>query len=385
MTSESDKTEKELNVLFLDDEEDIVYAMNKMFKREDFGVLATTDFHEALKAVDENNIKLVVSDQCMPDITGVKFLGQVKEKKPESLRILLSGQADIQDVEDAINISGIYRFIHKPCEPDYLKKVVKESIYHYDLVQKNRLLLKIAKERNAELEEINMRLSTLYEKQKEFSTVVSHELRTPLASIKTAIDIVISETSGVLNEEQNKFLNKAKMNVDRLRRLIDDVLDISKLESGKMDINLQPNSIGKVIEEVIEVNQPGAQKTGLYLKAQLDPELPNFNFDADRISQVLNNLVTNSIKFTKQGGVLITAKREGDKVIVSTQDTGAGIGSEDIPKLFKKFQQLDAKSKDGTGLGLAICKEIINQHKGKIWVESEVNKGSNFIFSLKIS
>ena len=383
--NENENLEKEINVLFLDDEEDIVYAMNKMFKRESFGVLATCDFNEALKAVDQNNIKLVVSDQCMPDITGVKFLGMVKEKKPETLRILLSGQADIQDVEDAINVSGIYRFIHKPCEPDYLKKVVKESLYHYDLVQKNRLLLKLAKERTAELEEINMRLSSLYEKQKEFSTVVSHELRTPLASIKTAIDIVISETSGTLNEEQNKFLNKAKMNVDRLRRLVDDVLDISKLESGKMEIHLQPSDIKKVIEEVVEVNHPGAQSAGLYLKSEIDPELPNVNFDVDRISQVLNNLVTNAIKFTKEGGILITAKREGDKLVVCTKDTGAGIGPDDIPKLFKKFQQLDIKSKDGTGLGLAICKEIINQHKGKIWVESEINKGSCFCFSLNIS
>jgi len=382
--NENENLEKEINVLFLDDEEDIVYAMNKMFKRENFGVLATTDFNEALKVVEDKNIKLVVSDQCMPDITGVKFLGMVKEKKPDILRILLSGQADIQDVEDAINVSGIYRFIHKPCEPDYLKKVVKESIYHYDLLQKNRLLLKLAKERNAELEEINMRLSSLYEKQKEFSTVVSHELRTPLASIKTAIDIVISETSGTLNEEQNKFLNKAKMNVDRLRRLIDDVLDISKLESGKMDIHLQPNSIKKVIDEVVEVNHPGAQSAGLYLKSEIDPALPAINFDVDRISQVLNNLVTNAIKFTKEGGILITAKREGDKLVVCTRDTGAGIGPDDIPKLFKKFQQLDTKSKDGTGLGLAICKEIINQHKGKIWVESEINKGSCFCFSLKI-
>lgn len=385
MNEPDNNIEKEINIVFLDDEEDIVYAMNKMFKRETFGVFATTDYNEAIKTVEENNIKLVVSDQCMPGITGVKFLGMVKDKKPQTIRILLSGQADIQEVEDAINLSGIYRFIHKPCEPDYLKKIVKEAIYHYDLVQKNRELLRLAKERTKELEATNMRLSSLYEKQKEFSTVVSHELRTPLASIKTAIDIVISETSGTLNEEQNKFLNKAKLNVDRLRRLIDDVLDISKLESGKMDIKLAMNSLKKVIEEVIEVNQPGAQKTGLYLKVDMDADLPDVLFDPDRISQVLNNLVTNAIKFTKEGGVLITAKREGDKVVVCTKDSGAGIGPDDIPKLFKKFQQLDTTSKDGTGLGLAICKEIIHQHKGKIWVESEVNKGSCFCFSLKIS
>jgi len=376
---------KEINVLFLDDEENILNSLKRLFISEPYGIFVTTNAEEALKIVDQEPIKVVISDQRMPHITGVEFLTKVKERKADIMRILFTGYTDLQAAEDAINIGEVYRFINKPWNGPDLKTSVQEAINHYNLMIENKQLIEITQNKNKELEDLNMKLSAMYEKQREFTSVVSHELRTPLASIKAAIDIVMSETSGTLSEDQNNFLNKARVNVDRLKRLINDILDLSKLESGRIEMKIQPNDLNKLIQEIVDMNSPLAKKEGLYLKSESDPNLFSVPFDADRISQVMNNLVTNAIKFTRSGGIVIRARNHDHKLEVCVEDTGPGIEKSDISKLFEKFQQLEDAAKcekGGTGLGLAICKEIIYQHKGKIWVESEVNKGSRFYFWL---
>lgn len=379
---------KEINVLFLDDEENILNSLKRLFISESYGIAVTTSAEEAMNIIGREKIKVVISDQRMPHITGVEFLTKVKEKNPDIMRILFTGYTDLQAAEDAINIGEVYRFINKPWNGPDLKASVQEAIKHYDLMVENKDLIEITEKKNKELEDLNLKLSAMFEKQREFTSVVSHELRTPLASIKAAIDIVMSETSGTLSADQNNFLNKAKVNVDRLKRLINDILDLSKLESGRIEMKPQPNDVNKLIQEVIQVNNPAAQKENLFLKSEIDLNLPEAVFDTDRISQVLNNLVNNAIKFTKTGGIVIRAVNHDHKLEVIVEDTGPGIEKSDIPKLFEKFQQLEDAAKcekGGTGLGLAICKEIIHQHKGKIWVESEITKGSRFCFWLPIS
>lgn len=376
---------KEINVLFLDDEENILNSLKRLFISEPYAIAVTTNAEEALGIIEREKIKVVISDQRMPHITGVEFLTKVKVKKPDVMRILFTGYTDLQAAEDAINIGEVYRFINKPWNGPDLKKSVQEAISHYDLLIENNELIEITQKKNKELEDLNMKLSAMFEKQREFTSVVSHELRTPLASIKAALDIVMSETSGTLSADQNNFLNKAKVNVDRLRNLINDILDLSKLESGRIEMKMEANDLNKLIVDVIGKNVPAAQKEGLYLKAETNPNLPAVVFDSVRIGQVLTNLVTNAIKFTRTGGVVIKASESDHKVEVCVEDTGRGIEKADISKLFEKFQQLEDAAKcekGGTGLGLAICKEIIHQHKGKIWVESEVNKGSRFYFYL---
>ncbi|MGE0268654.1 MAG: ATP-binding protein [Candidatus Omnitrophota bacterium] len=379
---------KEINVLFLDDEENILNSLKRLFISESYGVVVTTNAEEALDIIGREKIKVVISDQRMPHITGVEFLTKVKAKNPDIMRILFTGYTDLQAAEDAINIGEVYRFINKPWNGPDLKTSVQEAINHYNLMIENKDLIEITEKKNKELEGLNMKLSAMFEKQREFTSVVSHELRTPLASIKAAIDIVMSETSGTLSADQNNFLNKAKVNVDRLKRLINDILDLSKLESGRIEMKPQPNDVNKLVQEVIQVNSPAAQKENLFLKSEIDPNVPEAVFDTDRISQVLNNLVNNAIKFTKTGGIVIRAVNHDHKLEVIVEDTGPGIEKSDIPKLFEKFQQLEDAAKcekGGTGLGLAICKEIIHQHKGKIWVESEITKGSRFCFWVPIS
>ncbi|MCF7873340.1 MAG: PAS domain-containing protein [Candidatus Omnitrophica bacterium] len=221
----------------------------------------------------------------------------------------------------------------------------------------------------------------------DFLSTVSHELRTPLAAIKEGINIVYDQSAGKINKEQKEFLTISKRNVDRLARLINDVLDIQKLESGKAEFNFKKENINDIIKEVFETMQPHAAKKQLQLKLNLDSNISKIKVDRDKIIQVITNLMSNAIKFTEQGKVVIKSLLEQNAIKVIVSDTGPGIKKEDLSKLFKTFQQLQTgkgRKTGGTGLGLAICKDIINKHRGKIWAESELDKGSKFIFLLPI-
>jgi Amt family ammonium transporter len=218
-----------------------------------------------------------------------------------------------------------------------------------------------------------------------FTSMVSHELRTPLAAIKEGIDIVRDGTAGTLNEDQKDFLASAIRNVDRLGRLINDVLDYQKLDSGRMEFNMKEHNVNDLVRESQISMESLAQNQGIELGLTLEENLPKFLLDRDRIIQVLFNLINNAIKFTETGSITLVTAREANGVRVSVRDTGIGIRADDIPRLFHSFSQIDdgaQRRTGGTGLGLAISKEIVVRHGGRIWAESVFGRGSTFSFSL---
>ena len=239
------------------------------------------------------------------------------------------------------------------------------------------------------MESSNKKLTDMYKLQKEFTSTVSHELRTPLASIKTAIDLVVRKMVGEITPEQEEVLGRVQKNVDRLKRLIDDILDLSKMESGKLRMNVMVNNINHIIQETVEFQKDVATSRGLSINLALDENLPPVPFDSDRITQVMNNLLNNAIKFTKTGGITIATinKADSNHILVAVKDTGKGIVSSGMSKIFEKFQQIESaehNEEGGTGLGLAICRQIIELHRGKIWVESVEGEGTTVNFILPI-
>lgn len=380
---------KENQVLFVDDEESIIDGIQRLFIKEPYGVAATIDIEHARKILNQENIKVVICDHRMPVMLGVKFLQEVKMNHPDVVRILFTGYADFPMVEEAINQGEIYRFISKPWKTTELLATVRQAIAQYDLVEENKGLFAETKRRQDELEISNKKLVDMYKLQREFTSTVSHELRTPLASIKIAIDLVCKRMAGEINHEQEEVLGRAQKSVEHLQRLVSDILDLTKIESGKMQMDFKIQGINEVIDEVVYAQQDVAKSRGLYLKAELDKDLSHVPFDKDRIIQVLNNLVSNAIKFTQHGGITIKTENKpaNNHIIINITDTGKGIADQDFPKLFQKFQQLESAEKNekgGTGLGLAICKEIILRHGGKIAVESTLGKGTTFSFVLPI-
>lgn len=220
-----------------------------------------------------------------------------------------------------------------------------------------------------------------------FVSMVSHELRTPLIGIKEGIGIVFDESTGPLNTSQKEFLEMGKKSVDRLHRLINDVLDFSKLESGKAQFNIEPNNINQAVLDGIQGQKIIARQKNIKLITNLDESLPKIQFSYDKIIQIINNLLNNALRFTAKGSITVSTGfcEEKQSAYCSITDTGEGIKKEDIPKLFNKFQQVGSRRKTGgTGLGLAICKEIIEQHGGSIGVSSEFGKGSTFTFYIPV-
>jgi signal transduction histidine kinase/DNA-binding response OmpR family regulator len=223
----------------------------------------------------------------------------------------------------------------------------------------------------------------------EFVSTVSHELRTPLTSIKGYVDLILDGDAGEVDEIQREFLGIVKENADRLVALINDMLDISRIESGRVHLKLEPNPIGDVIAGTVDSFRAVLEQTGRTVKARVPANLPRVKADRDRVGQVLMNFVSNALKYSPSGGdVVISARHVGNYVNVSVQDHGMGITREDQKQLFTKFYRIDnalTREIGGTGLGLSICKSIIELHGGKVWVRSKLGEGSTFTFSLPVA
>ncbi|MDP8219237.1 MAG: ATP-binding protein [Candidatus Theseobacter exili] len=222
----------------------------------------------------------------------------------------------------------------------------------------------------------------------QFVSMVSHELRTPLTAISECINIVIEGITGAISKKQKDILSIAQENVERLSRLINDVLDFQKFDAGKVKLLIEKQDINEAIDEVYNTMRHVIKERNLKLELKLQDDLPNIPFDRDKIIQVLTNLVNNAIKFTDNGTITISAESHiNNCIIVSVKDTGPGIKEDDFSKLFQSFEQLDevsTRKEPGTGLGLSICKEIVQLHGGKITVESEIGKGSIFSVILPV-
>jgi len=240
-----------------------------------------------------------------------------------------------------------------------------------------------------DLQEAKNKIEETLKIKSEFTSVVSHELRTPLTAIKEGIAIVLDGTAGRINPEQKDFLDTAKRNVDRLARLINDVLDFQKLEAGRVEFRMEENDINEVVREVEKEMAPVVKEKKLDFSVKLDKKIHKIKFDRDTVIQVLTNLVSNAVKFTEKGAITIITDydRKDNAILVSVKDTGPGIKKEDLPRLFRRYEQLEkgkGRKTGGTGLGLAISKEIITRHSGKIWAASEPGKGSTFCFILPV-
>lgn len=221
----------------------------------------------------------------------------------------------------------------------------------------------------------------------ELIQMVSHELRTPIHSVKEGLSIVLEGLTGEITPEQREVLSISKRCIDRLVRLVNDVLAFHKLESGVVEFRMQKENLTQILKEVGASMRPLVENKDLVLKLALLKDLPEVELDRDKIVQVLTNFLQNAIKFTLQGEITIASSIGPGGVKVSIRDTGIGIQQKDAPKLFRKFGQLESgklTAPGGTGLGLAICKMIIERHHGKIEMESEYKKGSVFSFTLPL-
>jgi signal transduction histidine kinase len=238
---------------------------------------------------------------------------------------------------------------------------------------------------NDDLHRLYGELETASRHKSEFLANMSHELRTPLNAILGFSQLLQKKLFGELNEKQEEYVEDIRSSGNHLLSLINDVLDLSKVEAGQIELQVAPFSLREAVERGVVMVRERASKDGVAIAADVDPEVQLVNADERRIRQVLFNLLSNAVKFTPTGGrVEVTAARVGEEIHVAVADTGPGIAPEDHERIFEEFQQTDAgaKQNEGTGLGLALSKRLVELHGGRIWVESELGAGSRFVFTL---
>ncbi|RMG93095.1 MAG: GAF domain-containing protein [Chloroflexi bacterium] len=219
----------------------------------------------------------------------------------------------------------------------------------------------------------------------EFLASMSHELRTPLNSIIGFADVLLEGLDGELNERMEEDVRLIRESGRHLRELIGDILDMSKIEAGRMELRYEEVDVRQLANDIVATAHPLAQAKSLYMNLEITDDVNTVEADRTRLRQVMWNIVGNAIKFTEKGGVTITMEMQGDELLVGIHDTGIGIREEDIPIVFEQFRQIDGslnRTAGGTGLGMPISKKLVELHGGKIWIESVVGQGSTFWFTI---
>ncbi|HYE81809.1 MAG TPA: ATP-binding protein [Clostridia bacterium] len=231
-------------------------------------------------------------------------------------------------------------------------------------------------------------LKQLEKARTDFVSTISHEFKTPLTSIMMGTSMVLDGSMGVLNEEQQDVLNTIKEDGERLTRLVNDLLELSRIESGSSAFNMEPCSIETVIDNSVKQFAIQAAHKNVSINTRIEEKMPEVSIDNEKITWVFNNLIGNALKYTNPGDeIIINAFIENRKLIVSVEDNGIGIPEEFQEKIFDKYVQVGGQDLEarGTGLGLAVVKEIINTHGGEIWCESQMDTGSTFTFTLPLN
>jgi signal transduction histidine kinase len=275
-------------------------------------------------------------------------------------------------------IAGLIHMVEDVTETGELKQRLTQ--------QRNelRLLQRQLARQNLELAAANAELRRLDEMKTTFVSVAAHELRTPLTSIKGYTEVLMDEDAGPLNSVQLKYLQIVERAADRLLHITNSLLDVTRIETGRMELVLQPTDLKGLVEAVVTEHRPQLEAKAQRLELHVAPELPPALSDRTRAVQIIDNLLSNASKYTPRGGTItirLAAADEAGFVQVSVSDNGLGIAEEDQSKLFSRFFRAGSAAEaeaGGTGLGLFITRSLVEQHGGRVWFESELNKGSTF-------
>jgi len=356
-------------------EDEIITGMDiqKRLKNLGYNVPAVVSSgEEAIKKVKENNPDLVLMDiNLNGEMDGIEAASNIHSFSDIPI-IYLTAFSDDKTFERA-KITEPYAYMIKPIKD-------RELQINLEITFSKRKIEKMSLENEA--------LIQVSKTKSEFMMAMSHELRTPLNSIIGFSDLLKKKEFGELNEIQKRYIDNIHLSGTNLLMIINDILDLSTMEAGKIDLSTEKMSIADVIKESIAIIKDIAVQKKIQLITEIDPGSDLIEADRNRIKQVLFNILSNAIKFSKpQGVVTITARKEGDMAQISVSDTGIGIKEEDIGRLFKEFEQIDkgaSRQFGGTGLGLVISKKLIELHGGRIWVKSKYGEGSTFSFSLPL-
>lgn len=420
-------------ILIVDDEESVTITMAAILEMDGYSVATALRGADALQLIQGEVYDLVLTDLRLDDFDGMEVLAAARRKAPETVGIVLTGYASLESAVKALR-EGAYDYMLKPADVEELRATVARGI------ERRKLGLQL-QERVAELEQANRTISELndslqdrvaqatqelqarvedldaardelqssYEKLQEldklksqFLSIASHELKTPITAMSGFVQIAVRRikrrlVAGRPGEEQWKKeeetlleqLEVVQRQTGKLARLVDELLDVSRIESGRLELRVSDIDLPELIAEVMKRHQLMATKHELRLHYDPDRKL-GVRGDRDHLEQVLNNLIGNAMKYSPEGGPIdVTVARAGDQEIeFAVEDHGIGIRGPELARVFGLFYRSpdrNARDVGGMGLGLYITKEIVDRHSGRIWAESEVGKGTTFHVTLPAS
>jgi len=367
-----------LNILVIDDEPGIRSGVSRIlrnFKVDypfmdeyiEFKVLEAATGELGLQIIEEKKPDIILLDNKLPGMQGVEVLEQIKIKKIKTVVVMITSYASLELAVKATN-DGAHDFIPKPFTPQDLRSSI-------ETITKHLFLKNMTKRLNKEGKQIRF----------QFLSILSHELKAPINAIEGYLNMMQNKQFGENINDYKQIIERCQARTDGMRKLIMDMLDMTKLESGELTRNIRQINIIDSIRTAIDTMQPIAIQKDITINTDI-PEEIIFHGDSEEMDIIFNNLISNAIKYNRDGGeVTILAKEENNNIEVRITDTGIGMTEEDIKRLFVDFVRIkNEKTKKiaGTGLGLSIVKKLTSAYKGTINVESIPDIGSTFILSL---
>jgi signal transduction histidine kinase len=388
-------------VLVVDDEPDVVKSIQDLL-RYDYKVLGATRATDGMRLLREQAVHVVLTDQRMPEMTGVEFLRRLREEFPDVVRLLVTGYADIRAVIDAINQGNVYRYITKPWEPEELQAVIREAAERHDLVAERKRLMEELRKKNEELLQSNEDLRVANELKSGFIQVASHELRTPLTILMGLTRLAGTAAAQQQTANVRPFLDRIENAAKRMQHLVDQL--VTMLQAGRFERPLERKAtdVAALLHQAADDVRPFVELRKQSLNVEAGG-LGEADVEAEKIRDSLNHLLLNAIKFTPDGGsITLSAQRaaadgnggDGEVLRVRVSDTGSGIDAASRSRLFEPFfTGYDVShhssgqyehGRRGLGLGLSVVKAFVEMHGGSVRCDTEVGRGTTFTIVLPV-
>ncbi len=380
-------------LLIVDDEVDVLESLRHQFHRT-YRVLTAGSGTQAVSVLDTNEVQLILSDQRMPGMQGDSFLSQARRIQPDAIRMLFTGYADIQAVINAVNEGHIFRYILKPWDTVELEGIIRQAAEQYDLLAERKRLIAELQAANAQLLHANEELARAGQLKTAFIEVASHEFNTPITLVLGLTELLKMANPNPPDDER-EILRQITASGRQLSRLVTSMLTLLRAEDFRRTLQRSPVALSSLIQDVVDQVHPFLHARQLHLNLAIADNLGIFEIDADKISAVLVNVLTNAIKFTPDHGQINLSAElddEGDEAKICVADRGVGLEPQALKHLFQPFfTQFDPSrhssgdfgfGKRGLGLGLSISKQFVEMHGGEITAESDTASGTRITFRL---